>query len=438
MLFGFFILFSGVIWLYLRKKALIQFDSSCYQSSDYYIILNMIFFILLISSLIIFYLRPDEYVRPLSYFILTSIMAGIVALEIFILPRNNKFNIITLFQIIIIGLSIALSELLLFPTVLGVDPWWHQMFTLLIIQSAHIPGGGYPYAKIPMFHLLIANTMLITGLNYKLSSIFSVTFPLIIICVLLIYSIGKHLINDKIGLLASLILVLSNYFINGEIMAIPTTLGGIFLLIIIYLLINFKAKKFILNTILAISLMFVLILTHTIVSLEMALILISGWISLVIYNKLYEKPKNYFSLTISILFTVAMLGWWTYASGTITTILGIISWGLNVDPSLIGTPSDVIHYISTISLNQQIFINLGTFILFSLSILGLLFLISKKYTNEKYFLYGIISITPLFIAVGIYSIRNFSNRCPLVIYSRNFISCAYCNSNQYPIKTIFK
>ena len=90
-----------------------------------------------------------------------------------------------------------------------------------------------------------------------------------------------------------------------------------------------------------------------------------------------------------------MLGWWIYASGTIKSIVNIITWGLNVDPSLIGTPSNVIHYISTISLNQQIFINLGTFILFSLSIIGLLFLISKKYSNEKYFLYGIISITPV-------------------------------------------
>ena len=108
-------------------------------------------------------------------------MAGIISLEIFFLPYNNKFNIFTLFQIIIIGLSISLSELFLFPTVLGVDPWWHQIFTSLILQSGYIPGGGYPYAKIPIFHLLIANTSLITNLNYKLSSIFSITVPLIII-----------------------------------------------------------------------------------------------------------------------------------------------------------------------------------------------------------------------------------------------------------------
>ena len=75
-----------------------------------------------------------------------------------------------------------------------------------------------------------------------------------------------------------------------------------------------------------------------------------------------------------------MLGWWIYASGTIKNIVNLISWGLNVDPSLIGTPSEIIHYISTISLNQQIFINLGTFILFSLSIIRIIiFDFEKEY-----------------------------------------------------------
>ena len=301
LLLGFFMLSTGIIWLYIRQKSVITLDSS-YYNDNYYTILSIIFFITLTISLIILYLRPDEYMRPLSYFILISLMAGIVGLEILFLPINKKYNIFTLLQIIIIGLSISLSELLIFPSVIGVDPWWHQTFTSLITQSGYLPGGGYPYSKIPIFHLLIANTSIITTLNYKLSSIFSITFPLVIIGVLIVYSMGKKLINEKIGLLASLILVISNYVINGEIMAIPTTLGGIFLLIIIYLLINFKDNKFILSSILAFLFMSVLILTHTIVSLEMALILITGWVSLFIYDKLYEKPKNYFSLTISLTF----------------------------------------------------------------------------------------------------------------------------------------
>lgn len=392
-LLGFFMLFTGIIWLYIRKKEIVEFNSS----NKNYLILNIIFFITLLISIIILYLRPDEYIRPLSYFVLTAVMAGVIALEIFFSPEG-KYNTFILLQIIIIGLSLSLSQLFLFPTLIGVDPWWHQMFTSMIISSNHIPTGDYPYSKIPIFHLLITTTSIITGLNYKLASITSISIPLILISVLFTYIIGKNLINDKIGLLASLVLVISNYFINGGIWAIPTTLGGIFTITIVYLLLNLRERKSIITPIIAVILMFVLILTHTIVSTIMVVILFSGWLSLVVYNYLYEKPKNYFSFTIVLFFTSAMLVWWSYASGTLTKIVDLIQWGLKVDPSLSNTPIVAITYISNISLNQQIFLNLGTFILFSLSILGLFFLISKKYSNDKNFLFGFISVSPLLIA----------------------------------------
>lgn len=197
-LLGFIMLLTGIIWLYSRKKAFITFDSNF----TIYIFLNIIFFLSFSVSLLILCFRSEIYVRPLSYFIITSFMAGIIALEIMFSP-SKKFNIIILSQVIIIGLSISLSQLFIFPTVLGVNPWWHQMFSSLILESHYIPGGGYPYAKLPIFHLLISITSIITGWGYNLSSIVSITLPLTIICVLLTYNIGKYLINDKVGLFRS-------------------------------------------------------------------------------------------------------------------------------------------------------------------------------------------------------------------------------------------
>lgn len=392
-LLGFFMIFTGMMWLYSRNKVILKFDS------DYinYVVLNILFFICLLFSILVLYFRPDNYMRPLSYFILISFMAGIIALEIFFSP-SKKFNMLILLQIVTIGLSVSLSQLFLFPTIIGIDPWWHQMFTMNIMESHHIPTGGYPYEKIPIFHLLITNTSFITGLSYKLSSIISITFPLILVGTLITYNTGKYLINDKIGLLGALILVLSNYFINGEIWAIPTTLGGIFLITIIYLLLNFRNRKNVIVPIIVVLLMFTLLLTHTIVSLIMAILLITGWISYFIYKKVYKKSGNYFPLTLGIYFTVTMLCWWMYASNTLTDIVEMVGWGLKVDPSLSETPLKVLTYISTINLDQQIFINLGTFIIFSLSIFGFFFLISKRYTNEKKFLYGFIAIIPLLIS----------------------------------------
>ncbi|MGZ7068841.1 MAG: hypothetical protein ACXVHT_11090, partial [Methanobacterium sp.] len=60
----------------------------------------------------------------------------------------------------------SLSQIFLFPSIIGMDPWWHQKFTLYIMESFHLPDIGYPYEKIPIFHLSIINTSLLTGLNY--------------------------------------------------------------------------------------------------------------------------------------------------------------------------------------------------------------------------------------------------------------------------------
>ena len=251
-------------------------------------------------------------------------MAGIIALEILFAPKK-KFTVSILLQIIIIGLSTSLSQLLLFPTLIGYDPFTHQVFTSLIIKSHHIPYFGnyynFGYERIPIFHLLIANTSLITGLSYKLSSIVSVSFLLIVIGVLLTYNIGKYLISDKIGLLGALILVLSNYIINAEIWIIPNFLGGIFFIVIVYLLLNFKDRNDVLFPILIIFLMFVLILTHTIVSMILVITLITGWFSILIYNYFNKKSKISIPLTLGIMFTVSMLVWWMYASNTIFDML---------------------------------------------------------------------------------------------------------------------
>jgi len=393
MLIGIIMLFTGIIWLRIQKKAFIDFSSN-YR---YFLLLNIIFYVFLSFSLIALNLRSETYVRPLTYFLIISIMVGIISLEIFYTPLK-KFNFHILFQIMIIGFSLSLSQLFLFPTVIGIDPWWHQQFTFLVNHAHQLPAGNYPYAKIPIFHLLIMNTSLITGLDYKMSSIFSVTLPLIVVCVFIIYNMGRYLVNDKVGLLGSLILVISNFFINGEIWVIPTTLGGIFLITILYLLLTRNDKNPITISFLAIFLMFVLVLTHTIVSMVMASILIMGWGAIIFYKYIYGKSKNNFSLTLASYFVIIMLGWWIYASGTIINVVRLIKWGLEVDPSLSATPEVILNYISSISLDQQIIFYFGIFLLFSFAAIGIFFLISKKNRNDRKFIFAIVSATPLFIS----------------------------------------
>ena len=87
----------------------------------------------------ILFFRQEVYVRPLGYFICISIMAGVVSLEILFKKRNT----LMLLQIILIGISLQLGQVLIFPNVVGVDPWYHQLYTSKILESGFIPGGSY-------------------------------------------------------------------------------------------------------------------------------------------------------------------------------------------------------------------------------------------------------------------------------------------------------
>lgn len=395
LVFGVLTLFAGLIWLILREKVILNFESN----HKNFLTFNILFFVLFTFSVISLYLRPEIYVRPLFYFILISLMAGLISLEIWVMPSKKTFIFSTIFQIIILSLNITLSQVLLFPSLLGIDPWWHQMFTLKIVALGHIP-TGYPYSKIPMFHILVGLTSILSGLNYKMSVFLSITFPLIIISVLLIYTTGKSLFNEKIGLLAGLILIISNYFINACIWAIPTTLGGIFALIIIFLLLKFENKKNFLISMLSLLLLIILVMTHTIVSLIVAILLFVIWVSYIFHKKFVAniKPEPV-SFTLALFFLIFILGWWIYVSGTFNTILGLIKWGFNVDPSLIKTPIEIIQYVDTINTFQQVFIDMGTFLFFFFAILGCFYMISRKYGNFKTFLIALIGITPLIISV---------------------------------------
>jgi len=365
-------LISCSTWLLIREKASLKFDS--YQSNSIILVLFSIFFFLFAFSVLSIQFRMNLYERPLIYFILTSLMGGIVALEIIFSQENHNYFI--LFQTIVIGLSVAWSQLLIFPSLLGVDPWWHQMFTTKIMETHYIP-DSYSYSKLPIFHLAIASTSLITGLNYKFATMLSVSLAQIICNALFLFLLGKFLFNQKVGLLASLMVIIANHHIFMSYWSIPNSLAAVFIPIVLYLLWKVRRDKPLHATVLSILFMGILILTHTVTAMCMAIILFVCWAASNLYNILYSKTEIPVSLTISLLFTVAMFGWWTYASGHITTLANLIKWGFSID-YFVHTPKEILKYAATVPVPEQIFNNVAMFLFFSLSFVGIFYMISKK------------------------------------------------------------
>lgn len=454
-LVGIFTLSACLFWLLIRKKASLNFIQI--QSHSTYLLIISSFFCLYTSSLLSIYFRPNLYERPLIYFILTSLMVGVIDIELFFEKVNRQ---LVLFQIFSIGASISWSQLLIYPNLIAIDPYWHQMFTSILINLHHIP-DGYSYSMLPMFQLYIALTSLITGLNYKFATMLSVSFLQILCTIILIYSFCTILYEDyKVGLLASLSVIVCNQQIFMCFCSIPNGFSTLLTLYILYIFLKLKTKFLLISKSLSIIFMFVLILTHTITSLFTAIVLFLYWfgynlstfisavcqifckitnlimlsnrkldinrlISCIVHKNLtsnlqqirdtvfiFKKvsSENFDNVEIkglsrsspipliyAILFAVSMFTHWIY-SPVFEDIFGeIISSGFDQYAIVHPPPINLLSGSSVISLWEQIFNNIGTFSFFGLSFIGCFYMSSKKYRTCNTFNFAVIGLFPLFL-----------------------------------------
>lgn len=330
-----------VVYLLIRKRIYkiggLYHLEELHANRSIILILNILFVSLFSYSIFSVAARPELYSRPLGYFISTSILAAILSMEILYLPQRKGYSSFILLKIMLIALSLRWTPQLIFPGLLGIDPWWHQMFTTKILELGYIP-DGYAYSKLPVMHLIIGLTSLITGLDYKLSTMCSICLLqvislifIFIICSKFIYS--EFIYSERVGLLASLLLAVTEFQIQLGYWVRPILLGIILLLIIIYLLFKKEQHRYTAIFVsLAILTSAILILTHTIAALAMSILLFSFWCASEIYKRINRDSLiNPVGFTFFLLFSVGMFSWWMYASGHITTLARLIEWGFKFD-----------------------------------------------------------------------------------------------------------
>jgi len=394
---GVFSLISLILWLLIRKNPSINLIPI--QSNSMYLLLISLFFIFFTFSVLAICFRPNMYERPLIYFIFTSLMVGIVGLELFL--KSFKISL-TLFQIILIGVSVSWSQSLLFPSLLGVDPWWHQMFTQRIMNMHYIP-SGYEYSYLPMFHLFVGSTSLMTGLDYKFSVILSVSFLQILLIIIFIYLLCTLLFhNPRVSLLACLFTVIANHQIYMSYWSIPNAFGSLYILLTLYFLLKIRNESNLIHSFLSIFLIFPVILTNAIASTFEAIILFVFWCGFNISSILYFKKKSPISLKYAFLFTLSMFSWWTFVSGHMNTLIKFLQMGFSMKTFILTPQSLLSGYSHIVPNSEQIFNSGGMFIFFTLSFIGCLYMISKAYGNHNTFSFSIVGLTPLFF--GFFSI----------------------------------
>jgi hypothetical protein len=413
-------------YLLIRRKSLPSLKSTLESTPRFYLLLNILFFALLTYSIVVLYLRPDPYTRPLGYFISMAAMVAISAIEILFLPPRRAAVYLVLLKVIIIGLSLAWSTLLLFPSTVGSDLGYHQMFTTKMLDSGHIP-EGYGYSALPCMHLLIGATSLVSGLDYRMAAMFSIGLLQVVCGVLFFFLLGKFIHSAKAGLLAALLLVIANYHIYYSYCAVPNTMAVILIPIIIYLLFKLRQERPIVSICLSALFMVVLILTHTLGAAALAMLLFLIWLGFEIYKRLhYHRPmaSARIFIVVFIIFTGLMLGYWSFAKGPMHTLISLVQTQFSgqyfgdlppgeispgdlppgeISPSVV-TPEvaeslqvAIANYRYSMPFTEQLFNQLGLFLFFALAFIGIFVMLFKNIRNSHGFALIIGGVTVLVI-----------------------------------------
>ena len=318
---GFAILFPSIIYLVFRNKlinTLQKLDFDVPNNKPIFISLTIAFVFLFMLSL--FLSRTEVYHRPLSYFIVVTIVSAIIVTQILVLEeKKNIWLWIILFEVFLLSINIRSCIYFNFAGLQGSDTWWHCDLARQIGQFGHISPLGREYSMIPVMHLEVAMTKIISGLNAKNS--FFIISIIGTFSTIFVFLIGKHLFNTKIGLLSMLILNISNYHILWGINIIAMTQGAVFFAIIAFLILN-KSKtesNRIVWSIFLILFLIMITLTHTVATFVTFVALLSIFVAIKFYPFLKTVKTNItkyneinVTLTIILFFGIFVITYWMF------------------------------------------------------------------------------------------------------------------------------
>ena len=399
---GVLVFLACATYLAIRKRLFplgISSLQDVFVKRSTYLILNLLFFILFFYSIISVVLRADLYSRPVGYFISMAFMAAILAIEILFLPKGKAYTYFVLVKIMLIALSLRCITQFIFPGLIGVDPWAHQMFAAKILEAGTIP-GGYSYSHLPIMHLIISATSLITGLDYKFATMFSISL-FHVIGLIFVFLIGRFIFNSKVGLLAVLLLAIAGTWISEAAGVTPQTIALLLVALAIYVIFKAPKERSLILTLLALLLMAVLILTHTITALCLAILLFLFWLGFDMHKRIYlskfDSPVTFY---LSILFTVGMFTWWTYASGHIYDLVELIRWGFKVEKWEAAEPT--LKYVQMVPFSEYLLNLLGFLLFYAFAFVGWFYMLAKRFCNRHSFALVVSGL--VLAAIGFFSL----------------------------------
>ncbi len=373
------------------------FDRGAQDRFINYKIYNILF--LIITSFAGISLLIGENEKSALFYISISFCACLLGLEI---AYTSNYSSFLLAKIYLLCLIIFISNQFVFPFGIGgADSFKH----LETIQSILITGyimPEYVYSFIPLHHLLISISAEISSFDYR--KLYYILGPLAMsFNCLILYSIGKSFISERVGLLCALIYPYNDYILFWGSHAAQLTYL-IPLLCLLFWIFHLKLKKNSVGfSIIALILITAIIFAHHYSSFILVFLLFAFIISYLLVQNEYTLGNNIY-LGLFLFLIVALFTHWVFYSNLIDTFSGIVEKYLstligimNIDSSYVASSS---HY-DNLSLNLIFLNTAGSGILLMLSFYKFPEILIK--INNFYCVIIIwMAITMSFICLGIF------------------------------------
>ena len=306
---GLAILSSCLIYTLFRKK----FKNEAYISlgkDRLKNVLNFSFYVFFLICILIY--SMNMYYRPISYFILICILAGIIASEILYVKDGDRVNSILL-QILLLSILIRAGIFYNFPSLMGYDAYFHANMARIITNTGFIAPFQISdkYFYYPLAHIFISATQIIGKVDIKDAFFYSIGFANIFITAG-IYLIGKKLEGPKMGLLAALLINLNNQNIVAGIANItPGSLVLCYFIFVIYAIYSEKQELKYTGFILLITIL--MILTHQLTTFVVLFGLVTIYLAKYLHNHLYKNsPSEIIGFNYILFFVVSMQTYWMF------------------------------------------------------------------------------------------------------------------------------
>lgn len=392
--------------------------------------------IVLVSLAALVVLSAMQGERTVEFFVLASAVATVVFCQIVFTSDQDFDHRVVLFQLVALAFVFRFTALYATPGYIGIDAWTHMTeLADAIHESNSLSAINYDkhYAS-PFYHLLVVGSSLLydTSLRTALFLSVGIVMPL---SVLLVYAGANLLVPSRWATLATALFAVSNHVSHWGMHLIPTSMGLVFFLALLYALIRVMRIEYTLRDFVLLLLCIVaVVLTHQVSTFIVIMLLLAAFIAQVIFEVgplgltrldpsvfRTKEPVNLIGLVVftfgfSIFvwsltpmrgdtFLRTVTDWFEQTLNESLGFLNIASGASDADTGMEAGPeatsmlSQIVPYIDV----------LGFLILLSLTFVGSLYVVHRRHAEQSVFtLLLAAAVMLVFVLVlPMFGIRNF-------------------------------